>query len=209
MAAEFVYITNPAKIPLFLDKIRTAGKPDKVTLQTIRSLGFKSVNDRPLLPIIKAMGLVDGSGVPTARWSAFRSKPKEALAAGVKEHYAKLFALYPDAYQKDNEALNSFFSSHTSVSAATLKFIISTFKNLCSQADFTGQSASFEVTSPALTAQIGAPAVVAHSQPIVSAGPGLTVNINVQLTLPENADAKTFEQFFKAMRQHLLNENEK
>lgn len=206
MGAEFVYITNPAKIPLFLDKIRAAGKPEKVTLKTIQSLGFKSINDRPLLTIIKAIGLVDGSGVPTARWSAFRSTPKTAVAAGIREHYAKLFALYPDAYQKDTEALNSFFSSHTSVSAGTLRFIINTFKTLCSQADFSGVSASVPVTSQPLTAPIGTPTVVAASQPIISGGPGLTVNINIQLTLPENADATTFEQFFKAMRQHLLNE---
>jgi hypothetical protein len=206
MAAEFIYITNPAKIRPFLDKIRAAGKPEKVTLKTIESLGFKSINDRPLLPIIKALGLVDGSGVPTARWSAFRSNHRTTLAAGIREHYAKLFALYPDAYQKDTEALNSFFSSHTSVAAGTLKFIITTFKTLCSLADFSDESTSSAVTSPPVTAQVGAPAIVAHSQPIVSASPGLTVNINVQLTLPENADATTFEQFFKAMRQHLLNE---
>ncbi len=207
MAAEFIYMTNPAKIRPFLEKIRAAGKPDKVTLQTIRSLGFKSNNDRALLPIIKALGLVDGSGAPTARWSSFRSNHKAALAAGIREHYAKLFALYPDAFQKDTEALNSFFSSHTSVSAGTLKFIISTFKTLCSLADFGPESTLIEVTSPAAaTAPIGAPTIIAQSQPIVSAGPGLTVNINVQLTLPENADAKTFDQFFKAMREHLLNE---
>ncbi len=206
MAAEFIYITNPAKIGPFLDKIRAAGKPEKVTLKTIESLGFKSVNDRPLLPIIKALGLVDGSGVPTARWSAFRSSHKAALAVGIREHYAKLFALYPDAYQKDTEALNSFFSSHTSVSAGTLKFIISTFKVLCSLADFSEESARNPGTSPPLAAHAGTPAVVAHRQPIVSAGSGVTVNINVQLTLPENADATTFEQFFKAMRQHLLDE---
>jgi len=206
MAAEFIYITNPAKIRPFLQKIRAAGKPEKVTLKTIESLGFKSVNDRPLLPIIKALGLVDGSGVPTARWSEFRSNQNARLLQGSREHYAKLFALYPDAYQKDTEALNSFFSSHTSVSAGTLKFIISTFKTLCSLADFSKESTPIAVTSPAIAAQLGAPAIVAHSQPIVSAGPGLTVNINVQLTLPENADATTFEQFFKAMRQHLLNE---
>src|SRR5947207_1298051 len=207
MAAEFVYTPNPAKIRPFLEKIRGAGKPDKVTLKTIQSLGFKSNNDRALLPIIKALGLVDGSGVPTARWSAFRSNHKAALAAGIREHYARLFALYPDAYQKDNEALNSFFSSHTSVAAGTLKFIISTFKTLCSLADFGPESTSIELTSPAAAdAQIGAPAIIAHSRPILSASPGLTVNINVQLTLPENADAKTFDQFFKAMREHLLNE---
>src|SRR5437667_8276492 len=173
MPAEFIYMTNPAKIRPFLEKIRAAGKPDKVTLKTIQSLGFKSNNDRALLPIIKALGLVDGSGVPSARWSAFRSNHKAALAAGIREHYAKLFALYPDAYQKDTEALNSFFSSHTSVAAGTLKFIISTFKTLCSQADFTDSSAFTEFTPPIPAP--GTPAVVAHSTPIVSTGPGLTV----------------------------------
>jgi len=183
-----------------------AGTPEKVTLKTIASLGFKSNNDRALLPIIKALGLLDGSGVPTARWSAFRSNHKAALAAGIRDHYAKLSALYPDAFQKDTEALNSFFSSHTSVSAGTLKFIISTFKTLCSIADFGPKSTSIEITSPAAADATGAPAIITQSRPIVSASPGVTVNINVQLTLPENADAKTFDQFFKAMREHLLNE---
>ena len=74
-------------------------------------------------------------------------------------------------------------------------------------ADFGPESTSIEVTSPAAAdAPPGAPAIVTHSRPIVYASPGVTVNINVQLTLPENADAKTFDQFFKAMREHLLNE---
>jgi hypothetical protein len=207
MAAEFIYTTNPAKITPFMEKIRSAGKPEKVTLKTIESLGFKSINDRALLPIIKGLGLVDGSGVPTARWSEFRSNYKTALAAGIREHYAKLFALYPDAYQKDTEALNSFFSSHTSVAAGTLKFIISTFKALSSLADFTAPgSTTVGVSSAGASGEAGAPAIITQSKPIVSAAAGWTVNINVQLTLPENADAKTFEQFFKAMKQHLLNE---
>jgi Family of unknown function (DUF5343) len=206
MPAEFIYITNPAKIGPFLEKVRTAGRPDKVSQKTIESLGFKSTNDRPLLSILKGLGLVDGSGVPTPRWSAFRSNSKAALADGIREHYASLFALYPDAYQKDTEALHSFFSSNTSVSATTLSFIISTFKRLCSLADFTQSSDAIVITSPAAAGHVGASAVIAQSQPMVSAGPGLTVNINVQLTLPENADAKTFEEFFKAMRTHLLNE---
>ncbi len=207
MSAEFVYTTNPAKIRPFIDKIRAAGKPEKVTLKTLESLGFKSNNDRALLPIIKALGLVDGSGTPTARWSAFRSNHKAALAAGIREHYAKLFTLYPDAYQKDTEALNSFFSSHTSVAAGTLKFIISTFKTLCSLADFGEESLAIEATSPApAQGQIGIPSIVAWKEPFIGASGGVTININVQLTLPENADAKTFDQFFKAMREHLLNE---
>lgn len=205
MAAEFIYLTNPAKIPPFIEKIRAAGKPDKVTLRTVQSLGFKSVNDRPLLPVLKALNLVDGSGVPTARWSEFRSHPKVAVAQGIREHYAKLFSLYPDAYQKDKEALHSFFSSHTSVGASTLNFMIATFKALCSIADF--QTAPVMPTPLSVpSADLGLPATIVHSRPVVTAGPGWTVNINVQLTLPENADSKTFEDFFKAMRKNLIDE---
>ena len=33
---------------------------------------------------------------------------------------------------------------------------------------------------------------------------GMTININIQLTLPEGSDSETFEAFFKAMNKHLL-----
>jgi hypothetical protein len=204
MAAEFIYTTTPSKIPPFFEKLRAAGKPEKVTLKTIESLGFKSTNDRALLPILKGLGFVDGSGTPTQRWAAFRSNHKVALAEGIREHYAKLFSLYPDAYQKDNEALHSFFSSHTSVGEVALKYMIGTFKTLCSLSAFDQQPSA---ASPiAATTALGTPAAVAHSQPVVTSTPGWTVNINVQLTLPENADSKTFDEFFKAMKKSLLDE---
>jgi hypothetical protein len=208
MAAEFIYTANPSKVVPFLEKIRAAGKPDKVTLRTIESLGFRSTNDRALLPILKGLGFVDNSGVPTERWSRFRSKQDGgiALAEGIREHYAKLFNLYPDAYQKDNEALHSFFSSNTSLGEGALKFVIGTFKAVCSIATFDRQSTAFATPSLNAAAQPGLPAVIAHSQPVISSAPGLTVNINVQLTLLEKCDAVTFKEFCKAMREHLLNE---
>src|SRR5439155_1400252 len=76
MAAEFIYMTNPAKIAPFLHKIRAAGKPEKVTLKTIESLGFKSINDRPLLSIIKALGLVDGSGCTDCTVECLSQQPQ-------------------------------------------------------------------------------------------------------------------------------------
>jgi Family of unknown function (DUF5343) len=153
MSAEFIYTTNPSKIPAFLEKLRAAGKPEKVTLQTIASLGFKSTNDRALLPILKGLGFVDGSGVPTQRWAAFRSNHKAAIGEGIREHYAKLFSLYPDAYQKDNEALHSFFSTHTSVGEGALRYMISTFKTLCSLAAFDQPPARHQRLPPHLRSE--------------------------------------------------------
>ena len=33
---------------------------------------------------------------------------------------------------------------------------------------------------------------------------GMTININIQLQLPESADAEIYSKFFKAMKEHLL-----
>jgi hypothetical protein len=49
MPAEFPYITNPANLRKFLEKIRTLGVPDKVSIAYLASLGFKSTNDRPII----------------------------------------------------------------------------------------------------------------------------------------------------------------
>jgi len=202
--AEFVYTPQPSSIPKFLTTIRGSGVPDKVTLKTIESFGFKSKNDRNLLPILKGLGLVDNSGVPTDRWRAFRSKQTGgvALADGIRGHYSRLFALYPDAYQKDTEALHSFFSSHTNLSDNTLKLVIATFRALCALADFEAES----VTSPVPAQGTSPRGEVGVATAVVTANPGYTININIQLTLPENADTKTFEEFFKAMRKNLLDE---
>jgi hypothetical protein len=38
----------------------------------------------------------------------------------------------------------------------------------------------------------------------VAGSDGLTVNINIQLQLPGDATAETYERFFEAMRKHIL-----
>ena len=109
---SYVYTTNPAKVKQFLETIQTAGVPDKITIKTLESLGFKSTNDRPIVGIMKAVGFVSASGEPTKRWQQYRNKQTAgtALAAGIREHYNELFKTYPDAHQRDNEALRNFFT---------------------------------------------------------------------------------------------------
>ncbi len=202
--AEYTYSAQPANVGPFLDKVRSMGRPDKLTIKVIESLSFKSKNDRALLAVMKAVGLVDQSGVPTPRWNQFRSKQDggAALAAGIREHYSALFALYPDAYQKDNEALHSFFSSNTSVGEGALKHMINTFKALCSKADFQG-----DLPMPDQFTPPGQDTPVVAGAQFRSGIAPYTVNVNIQLTLPENSDEKTFNEFFKSMKKHLLSDH--
>ena len=199
---DYIYMANPARIRDFLQKIQSAGVPDKLTLQTLSSLGFKSSNDRPIIKVMKEIGFISSSGEPTNRWLRYRNKQiaGTVLAEGIRDHYAELYKMYPDAQMRDNEALRNFFSTHTKVSASTLNFIVLTFKTLCELADFSA-------VLPISQAQTEEPAIDV-GQPLESTivgkeKPGYTININIQLALPSDATKETFDAFFESMKKHL------
>lgn len=86
--------------------------------------------------------------------------------------------------------------------------MVSTFKNLAALAEFAegpfaedADSIVIPTKDASTTAYGDGKAVVAVQTP---GGNGLTVNINIALTLPETSDEKVFAAFFKAMREHLL-----
>jgi hypothetical protein len=201
--AGYVYITNAARIGKFLETIQKAGVPPKLTIKYLESLGFKSNNDRPLISIMKALGFASSTGEPTERWRSYRNKNKApiVLAQGIREHYEGLFNTYPDANLKDNEALHNFFSTHTTVGAGTLAFMIATFKALAKLADFQTETPAVSTTLKEITSN--ATGAVAAKQQDQAKG-GFTVNINIELALPENATPETFDEFFKSMKKHLL-----
>ena len=196
--ATYVYTSSTAKLSDFMKKMRTAGIPDKMTVKHLESMGFKSKNHRAFVPLLEGLGFTSGN-TPNERWKDYRGKPGPSLAAGIQEYYSELFQLYPDAFQRDTEALRNFFSSNTTVGEGALGHIVRTFQALCSLADFSEGS-----DEPTLKGSVPGPAKGAGKggAPPTTAGP--TVNLNIQLTLPEGADAETFEQFFAAMRKHLL-----
>lgn len=206
--ASYVYMTNPAKISKFLKTIQGAGVPKKLTYKHLESLGFKSNNDRPLTAIIKALGFTSSSGEPTERWSQYRHKAQSpiVLAQGIREHYMDLFNVYPDANLKDNEALNNFFSTHTTVGAGTVKLMIATFKTLVGLADFQADAPAVSRPPAEMTSEANGagPDTIPIASPQVQAKGGLGVNINIELALPENATAETFDAFFKSMKKYLL-----
>ena len=205
MPADFPYLTNPASLRKFLEEIRTVGVPAKVTLAYLESLGFKSTNDRPILSALKFLDFVDSSGTPRENWQKYR--PKETagavLAAAIRTAYSDLFAIYPDADRKDNEALRNFFSTHTKVGEATLNLIVRTFKTLCEAADFSAESlGADEADEPGKhTGGKGKPVVLMGKE---KSHYGPAININIQLQLQATEDAKVYDNFFAAMKKHLF-----
>lgn len=155
---------------------------------------------------MKELGFISASGEPTDRWQRYRNKQiaGTVLAEGIKEHYAELYKIYPDAHLRDNEALRNFFGTHTKVSASTLDFIVLTFKTICESADFSAEVPS----SPPSPLTVGKSVV--ETQPqfkpslLSKEKAGYTININIQLTLPNDATKETFDAFFESMKKHLI-----
>jgi hypothetical protein len=82
---EFTYTTVPGKIKPLLDKLRQVGTPPKATAQWLKTIGFTSSNDSTLLGVLKTIGLIDSSGVPTGRWSNYRgANHKKVLAEAIR-----------------------------------------------------------------------------------------------------------------------------
>jgi hypothetical protein len=206
--ADLPYVINTGTLSKFFGIVQTTGVPGKVTIQYLGSIGFKSSNDRYLLPFLKAVGFVDSSGTPTETWKGYRhtGQAKNVMASAAKDGWPKLFELYPDAHRKDDEAIRNWMRSHSpAASPTTVDRSLKTFRAVCELADFktseekpSGGSAVQEVQ--ALTTLTGAAPPAARTSP--------EVVINIQLQIPATDNPDIYEKFFAAMQKHLYGGNQ-
>jgi hypothetical protein len=194
----FPYMTNPAKIRLFLDHIQTAKRPPKVTHKYLESAGFKSKNDRPLVTVMKFLGFLDSSGVPTNVWQHYRDpkRAKSVLAEAIRTGYGDLFGMYEAPFGKDDGTLQSYFSSKTEVGKSTVNYIALTFKTLCKLADF--EAVPVKISSPEPTVTPTREEVA----PKVKVAPSLQLNIEIHIAA-DTPDDK-IKTIFKNMKEYLL-----
>jgi hypothetical protein len=204
---EYAYTTTPNKIKAFLDKIQEVGVPAKATHAWLASVGFTSTNDRALLSIMRQIGFVDATGKPTAAWEEFRGGNARALANAIQQGYASMYSLYSDAHKRSNAELENIVKSTApKLGKDAVHRVISTFRALTAEADFSGNGTAL-VSAPPTSSNGHAPDVEAQAPPVAlvrGLGGGVTINVNVQLTLPETTDGTVYEKLFAAMREHLL-----
>jgi hypothetical protein len=92
--SDFAYTVVPGKLRQLLTKMRTVGVPRKVNADWLKNLGFTSSNDKSLIAILKFIGMIDPSGVPTPTWSGYRGADnKKVLGRAVRQGYADLFCI--------------------------------------------------------------------------------------------------------------------
>lgn len=201
------------KIPQYFDTLLTAKAPDKFTVKFMADLGYTSSNDRQFVNVLKAIGFLDDSGVPTTRYYNFldQSKSKLMVAEGIREAYADLFALNTSAQKMSRDEVVGKFKTLTSGSKeiATINQMASTFMNLCSYADWSQP----EKTPPILAQkadvnnkseeEIRPTIAIADTKPTFTSTGMFDLNYNIHIHLPATRDEGVYDALFASLAKHL------
>ncbi len=222
MAMQAVYLVAVANLPKFLEALRRAQAPEKLSLRFIEELGFTSTNDRLFIPLLKALKFVDEAGKPTARYHAFLDDTQwtQVLAEGIKDAYPDLFRVNRTAQTMTREQLAGKVRSLTEgkLSTSTVQNTVKTFLELVKLADFSAPEATTpatEVTTAAGNDGQGSqaeregerakdlPVDDGSSQLGTSTG-APTLVYRIEIVLPAVRDQAVYDAIFRSARLHLI-----
>ncbi len=175
----------------------------KVTTRYLKSVGFRSSNDRMLIPILRGLGFIDSSQMPTERWKQYRdkSRSKEVLGTAIEAAYPELFKTYPDAYNRSPDTIRNFFSSKSNVADSTLRLAVTTFRALAAEASFDGKVV-IEEPGEREEDQIENPGGRDASGGRGKAGMP-TLSVAVQVYIDKEMTAEQVDHVFASMAKHL------
>lgn len=208
MPSQYPFVVSNNKIEPLLSRIRTATRPERMTMELLVTWGFPSSNDRAFPRLFRALGFLNENGQPTALYDRLRD-PREyrrVLGERIRDLYADLFALDPNIHAAPDDEIRAALSRITGKDAETVKRYFSTFKTLVSLADL---NAPAPVDPPAPTPAPPAPAPVAATPatepPAVPPPPHRKseYHYNIQIHLPVTTDITVYNAIFKSLRENL------
>ncbi len=130
------------------------------------------------------------------------------MAAGLREGWADVFLSDEKAYEKNTTQLKAMFQSLTGKGEAVAEKMASTFKALCTIADFSGSSRTTHTTTTSSTAgeSDGSGGDAPTNDSRVTSGNGRMVSLHsdVHIRLPPTTDVAVYTAIFRGLREELL-----
>jgi len=206
MPADFAYMTNSKTLKNIFERIRGAGTPPKFTLEFLKSMGFTSSTDRPVIGVLKALGFLTGDGVPTDRYNAYRDAARsgQVLATGLREGWSDLFLVDQSANTKSSAQLTELFKSVSGKGEAASQKMATTFKALSELADFSAAVPPAVVTKPEETLTKPPWTPEDTKEPLVLRTADLMLHHDVHVHLPSTSDLSVYTAIFRALKAELL-----
>ena len=199
---EYPYMVSNNKISQIIESIQTATKPQRFTQEFLKKIGFASTNDRGIIRLFKRLGFLTDDSVPTVHYDQLRDKTnyKKILAARIRELYTELFAINTEIHQDDEENIKGAISRVTGGNEESVKRVYSTFKTLCSNADFS--QTPKKVESADKPTKIQNQELLQNS--IVPEKMATEFHYNIQIHLPATTEISVYNAIFKSLKDNLL-----
>lgn len=202
MALTTSYLTSVKNLESIINSVVNAKAPDRFTNKFLEDLGFKSSNDRLVIGIFKALGLIDDSGQPLQRYYEMldQTQTGKILAVGIQEAYEDLFNLRKDAQNLSNDEIKNKLRTLTQgqKSDDVIAKMSSTFRALCDLADWSAP-ASLKTPSPIVSADDSSDKTEEKPQEH-----GMNLHYNIQIHLPETTNMAVYDAIFQSLKKHLL-----
>jgi hypothetical protein len=211
MSLPNAYLTTFKNTSAILKAAQAAQAPPRFTQKFLEGLGFSNSNDRAVINVLKALGFLDDSDVPTPRYHRFLDQTQSALvlAEGIRDAYEDLFRINRNAHEMSNTDVKNKMKtlSEGAYTDRVLTQMAGTFTTLVKDADFSAIPPVLEGSDSALPSDESvsylpaSPAASPQPSGVTSPFASLAYNINIQL--PESRDPAVYNAIFKALREHL------
>ena len=208
MALTNSYLTSTKNLESIINSVINAKAPDRFTNKFLEDLGYKSSNDRLVVGMFKALGLLDDSGQPLQRYYEFldQTQTGKILAIGIEEAYGDLFNLRKDAQNMSNDEVKNKLKTLTQgqKSDKVIGLMAMTFRAFCDLADWSEET-EIQGSSENTVVQ-NERNDFAGFEKRGSKVPKTDMNLhyNIQIHLPETTNMAVYDAIFQSLKKHLL-----
>ena len=208
MSLPNAYLTSFRNTSAILQAIQAAQAPQRFTQKFLEGLGFQNSNDRAIINVLKVLGFIDDSGVPTSRYHQYLDQTQSALvlADGIRDAYEDLFRVNRKAHEMSLPDVKNKMKtlSEGAFTDRVLTQMAGTFSNLIKDADFARAPETPAATDPPKPDQQEVPPFLGGTDPLLGAplSPFASLAYNINIQLPESRDPAVYNAIFKALREH-------
>lgn len=214
MSLPTAYLTSTKNTADILRAIQAAQAPDRFTIKFLEGLGYAGSNDRAMINVLKALGMLNESGVPTRRYHEYldQTRSEIVLSQAIRESYSDLFKVNKNANNMTPTDVRNKMKtlSEGAYTDRVLTQMAATFATLVKMADFKSADQPEEQQRADQEDANGEtpPPPPADDRTFGRGGGGggrtigdLVYNINIHL--PESRDPAVYDALFKSLREHL------
>jgi hypothetical protein len=213
MAVPTAYLMSTKNAVNIFASLQKAGVPEVFTYDFLKQLGYASSGDRPIIPVMKAIGFLDDSGRPTELYRKYKDPTlaKSVMAQGLRAGYADLFAIDTEAYTKTTQQLTGMFGRLSDKGEAVTQKMASTFKALAALADFSSSAVAAEAprpdeaaVAPVRTQNSPDPVEAQLSPGSKQAGSVFSLRHDIHVHLPLSTDVAVYDAIFRSLKANLM-----